>query len=1525
EFRRAEEDLRFTQSVVDKMPDAIYWAGEDGRLVYVNEAACAMVGYPRDELLALRVYDVVDDYSAVKWQAHWDGLKQHGGRRFETRHRCKDGSIVPVEVQTLIVASGDRTYACAIARDIRRRKAMEAALRASEAKFSALFALSPVALTITRIADGVFLAANEEFVQLSGFTHAELAGHTALDLNLYADPAQRNAIAGATLRNGRVAGHPATIRTKDGATSECLVSAAVEEIDGVPCFLAGIVDVGPLRAVEAALRTSEEKFSSLFALSPVGLAITRVEDGVFVEINAAFAAMTGYTREELLGHTALEHHLYADPTDRATIVAEIARNGQVTGYPAPMRTKDGVLIDCLLSMKRVVIDGASCYLAGFIDMSPLRQAQEAVRASEAKFATLFEMSPISLTIARAEDGVFVDANSAALQANGYTREDFLGHTALELNIYVDTDERAALQAAIGRDGRVSNWPVKMRSKRGDIHECLMSVTAVDIDGKPCYLAGVVDVDPLRQVEAALRASETKFSSFFELSPIAEVITRVDDGCFVAVNAAFEEMSGYSRDEVTDRTALELNLYADPVERERLLAAVRREGKVYSRPIKFRVRDGGVAECLISVATVTVSGVECYLAGIIDMQPLRTAEAALHAQRAAMLALLENTDSIIWSVDTDYRLTACNSVYRRMVSATLGREPVIGDSVFAAAPAATVDEWRPLYNRAFAGERYTVELERRIHDNWRWLELRFNPVRTAAGEITGVTVLGRDITEHRQAARQIEEHLAEISLYYDTAPAGLAVFDTDLRFVRINKTLAAMNGVPVEDHIGRTVAEVVPLLEEQARRLAATILATGEPVTDIEIVGETPADPGITHTWREHWYPIKRSDGTIIGFNVTAEDITERKRTHELLERSQKNLARAQEIGQLGSYEWDVAGRRLEWSGELYRVFGVDRDFPLTYEAIAAMIHPDDRAVNDAHVHAALASGDRSEFELRIVRPDGALRHIFQSIEITRNAAGAPVKLFGVMQDITERKLAEDALRRSERNLNESERIGASGSWDYVVETDTALWSANMYRLVDVEPGSTSKRSITGYMKTVVHPDDQARVMAALRATIEHGSPYDTEYRVVHRDGSVRDIHAIAETITNDAGVVVRLIGRIEDITEAKQAAAEREQLQAQLAQAQKMETVGRLAGGIAHDFNNMLAVILLRTEMALLTVAEGTPLHRSLTTIYATAQRSANLVQQLLGFARKQTIAPKVVDLNEAVPAMLPMLGKLIGEEIEVRWSPGDDLWPVKMDPSQLDQVLTNLCVNARDAIEGIGKITISTGNATVPHTPAAAARPTSTDEHVVLTVADTGRGIAPDVLEHIFEPFFTTKGVGKGTGLGLATVEGIVEQNKGHIHVTSTPGLGTTFAVYLPRYAEPVPAPDAPGATTPVRGDGRAVMLVEDEQVVLEMASEALQSLGYTVVAFSSPAAALRAVQEESFAVDLLITDVIMPEMNGALLAERIRKRWPALKMLFVSGYPADYMADRGVLPGDATFLAKPFTRQSLAAKVAAVLGIAT
>ncbi|MCB0025616.1 MAG: PAS domain-containing protein, partial [Caldilinea sp.] len=400
------------------------------------------------------------------------------------------------------------------------------------------------------------------------------------------------------------------------------------------------------------------------------------------------------------------------------------------------------------------------------------------------------------------------------------------------------------------------------------------------------------------------------------------------------------------------------------------------------------------------------------------------------QQADMLAMLENTDGIIWSIDRDYRLTASNSAFRRNVTASLGRALELGESVFQLSDGETNAEWRSLYDRALAGERVAIDVQERLAERrGTWMEYRFSPVYDADGRIVGATVLGRDITARMMAAQQIEAQLAEISHYYDTAPVGLAVLDTDLRYVRVNRLLAAMNGAPVEEHIGKTVDDVVPLVAGQLRQMAARTLATGEAFTGIEVAGGTPADPGVPHTWKMNWYPIKQSDGTIIGFNAMVEDISERKQAQARLERSEQNMAHAQRIGHLGSWDWDVPNDRLEWSDELYRIFGVDKEFVPSYASVERMIHPDDRAYDGARVHEALAAGSNAEFEIRIVRPDGTIRHIYENIEIQREATGAPTKLFGIVQDITERKQAEEALRRSEHNLNEAERISNSGSWE----------------------------------------------------------------------------------------------------------------------------------------------------------------------------------------------------------------------------------------------------------------------------------------------------------------------------------------------------------------------------------------------------------------------------------------------------------------------------------------------------------------
>jgi PAS domain S-box-containing protein len=389
----------------------------------------------------------------------------------------------------------------------------------------------------------------------------------------------------------------------------------------------------------------------------------------------------------------------------------------------------------------------------------------------------------------------------------------------------------------------------------------------------------------------------------------------------------------------------------------------------------------------------------------------------------------------------------------------------------------------------------------------------------------------------------------------------------------------------------------------------------------------------------------------------------------------------------------------------------------------------------------------------------------------------------------------------------------------------------------------------------------------------------------------------------------------------EQALRKQDDLEAQLFQAQKMEAVGRLAGGVAHDFNNMLAVIVGHADLALERTAPDSTLHADLLEIQNAAQRSADLTRQLLAFARKQTIAPKVLDLNDTIAGMLKMLGRLIGEDIDLLWKPTDPLWPVRMDPAQIDQILANLVVNARDAISGVGKITIETGQAIFDEAYCETRVGFIPGQYVLLAVSDDGCGMDKVILAQLFDPFFTTKPVGRGTGLGLATVYGIVKQNQGFVNVYSEPGQGTTFKIYLPRYAASDPVSVRPPEPAVMPTGTETVLLVEDEEALLKLSERLLERLGYTVLAANHPNVALHLAETYPGKIHLLLTDVIMPDMSGRDLWERLGVVRPGLKCLFMSGYTANVIAHHGVLDDGVHFLQKPFSREVLAMKLREVL----
>lgn len=407
----------------------------------------------------------------------------------------------------------------------------------------------------------------------------------------------------------------------------------------------------------------------------------------------------------------------------------------------------------------------------------------------------------------------------------------------------------------------------------------------------------------------------------------------------------------------------------------------------------------------------------------------------------------------------------------------------------------------------------------------------------------------------------------------------------------------------------------------------------------------------------------------------------------------------------------------------------------------------------------------------------------------------------------------------------------------------------------------------------------------------------------------------------DVKLLLSISRIISSVIERSRNSNQQASLRAQLIQAQKMESVGRLAGGVAHDFNNMLNVILGHTEMALEDIYSEDPVVYNLMEIKNAAAHSAQLTQQLLAFARKQAVAPKVVDLNQTIASMLNMLKRLIGEDIVLSFHPGKELHSVKIDPVQIDQILANLCVNARDAIEGVGSISIETRNVVLDSTYCLKHAGFVTGDFVQIAVSDNGCGIENKTLNSIFEPFFTTKKQGKGTGLGLATVYGIVKQNRGFINVYSELDIGTVFTIYLPSHAE-VPQIETAKKTQPANLPVKEnILIVEDEPAILNMMKRMLDRLGYKTISASSPLEAIRLVKSSAEKIDLLISDIIMPEMNGKALSERIKEIFPEIRILFMSGYTADVIAHHGILEEGVCFMQKPFTREELVNKIQAAL----
>ncbi len=609
---------------------------------------------------------------------------------------------------------------------------------------------------------------------------------------------------------------------------------------------------------------------------------------------------------------------------------------------------------------------------------------------------------------------------------------------------------------------------------------------------------------------------------------------------------------------------------------------------------------------------------------------------------------------------------------------------------------------------------------------------------------------------------------------------------------------------------------------------------------------------------------------------------------------------------------DLDGRVLYWNRAAEALFGWTEAEMIGRRA-RAMVPADMLDYADV-ILGRIRAGESWSGEFLVRRKDDTSFTAYVNSTLLRDRTGTIVGVVGLLTDLTQAKRVEERLRRSEALLAESQRIAKIGSWEWDPATDALTYSEEWRRMFGYEPGD---QVTIASMIAAIHPDDRERVVRIASQTRESGSRFEYDFVIPGAEGP-RTIHCIGRVIRDGEGRAIRLVGTNQDVTERRRAEEALRRSEERLHRSQRLEAVGQLAGGVAHDFNNLLTAITSYTQLLLEDVAPNDTRRDDLLEIKKAADRATSLTRQLLAFSRRQVPDPRVVDLNTVVTDLEKMLRRLIGAHIALvtDCSPRLPLPRVRADVGQLEQVIVNLAVNARDAMPDGGTVTIRTGEAELTEADCVEysdfeMRP---GRYVVMAVSDTGIGMDLATQARMFEPFFTTKGPGKGTGLGLATVYGIVKQSGGSIAVTSEPGRGTTFKIYLPAETDSVTtANDVAGGSDATADGCGTILLVEDEVPVRALARRVLEQAGYTVLEAADGLEGARVADGFDGEIDLLLTDVMMPHLGGRGLVERLRTKRPRMAVLFISGYPDGEVERGGLTSGGAAYLEKPFSPRML------------
>jgi len=1333
----------------------------------------------------------------------------------------------------------------------------------------------------------------------------------------------------AALATGTAWDFECRIRRADGET-RWIWASGQQELDDEkrPIRMAGIVqDISERKRGEVALQERERLLRFVTGSVRVGL-VTVGAEYRFLFANEAYAQIYGLDPTNMVGRLVSE----VLPSEWSRIQPWMDRSlsGERAEYEfmLPSKTGQRPRYYSAIYESRQDRGGEPSVHVAVVDITERKQAELALAERERLLAVVTGSARVGLVIV-GPGYRYLFANEAYGEIFGLATKDIVGCRVPDILPRAWSQIQPRLDRALAGERVVYELALPGLDGRMLGHYAVNYEPRISDTGERSVVVVVVNITERKQAELAL-AERERMLQFVTSSAGVGLVVLDSDYRYLFANEAYGRIYGIAVSEIVGRRVPEVIPYAWPQIKPHLdrslggtpggfdLSLPPLPGTDQPRTLAVayepRARDDGSLTSVVVITDVSERKQASEAAA-------RLSERVTLAARAAGLG--------IW----DWDLIGNQISWDDQMFSLYGRKRGDFGGAYEAWLAGVHPDDRERCNEESQRARDGLaDYESEFRAIWpdgtlHYLKAIGEVFRDETGRPVRMLGINFDVTEAHLAQEAVLESQAKLEAAMASMTDAVSISDSGGQVVHFNDAFVTFHRFGARSECAKHISnyqDIVEVFLENGETLPLDMWAVpralrGETATNAEYCMRRK-DTGETWYGSYSFSPILDNGGAIVGAVVVGRDITERKRAaQEALEREERFRQLAENIREVFWLNDIRNGQILYVSPAYESIWGrtCDALYESPWDWIDAVHEAERSRVLDAF-HGQMA-GEDYDIEYRIVRPDGTLRWIHDRGFPVFNEAGEIYRVAGVAEDITERRLAEYASQQQQVRLEGIVNSAMDGIITVDEDQCVILMNAAAERMFECRSEEVLGTRVERFI-----PE---RSRAAHSGHVREFGKTGVAARAMGRFGPISGLRASGEEFPIEASISqIAVDGHklytvtCRDVTERVRAETDRKALESQLQQSQKMEAFGQLAGGVAHDFNNLLTVINGYSEWMIGNLPADSDVRGYATEIHKAGERASALTRQLLTFSRQQVIEPRVLNLNSLVEGVEKMLRRLIGEDVRLSTALHPSGGLVKVDPGQIEQVLLNLAVNSRDAMPQGGRLTIETGLVELDAAYANTHAEVTAGRFNLLAVSDTGAGMSREVRERIFEPFFTTKGPGRGKGLGLAVVHGIVKQNGGHVQVYSEPGKGTTFKIYLPLVA-PASAERAVGDSAPTQGGGETILLVEDEDSLREMAVLALTSLGYTVLSASSGRDAIERMAAEDGRVDLLLTDVVMPEMSGRSLAETLGAHYPDLKVLFSSGYTDDAVMRHGVLQSEVAFLQKPYTLEALARKVREVL----